>query len=128
MAFGVALCSLLLEKRLALHRVLLGQQHDRFALSVEQTLDGYRDLLLQAGTVGQALQTQTLSALQHLMNDHVRVTAYTDCFALMALFFLGSLLPVWFIRAQAARAPRPPQVAPPRSLEPRETATLATLR
>jgi len=124
MSFGVAFCSMLLEKRLAVHSVLLGQQHDHFALSVEQTLDGFRDLLLQGGVVGQAMQTQALSALQHLMDNHVRVAAYTDCFAILALFFLGSIIPAWFIRAQATPQLRSRQAAPVNTAVPREADSL----
>jgi hypothetical protein len=124
MSFGVAFCSMLLEKRLAVHSVLLGQQHDHFALSVEQTLDGFRDLLLRGGVVGQAMQTQALSALQHLMDDHVRVAAYTDCFAILALFFLGSIIPAWFIRAQATPQLRSRQAAPAHPAVPREADSL----
>ena len=120
MSFGVAFCSMLLEKRLAVHSVLLGQQHDRFALSVEQALSSLRDLLIRTGAVGEAMQTQAQSALQHLMNDHVRVAAYTDCFAILAFFFLCGLLPVWFIRAPAMRRPQVRQVAPTPTEMPRE--------
>jgi hypothetical protein len=48
-AFGVALCSLLLEKRMAMHGILLGQYHDLLALPVQQSLNTFRQFLLQAG-------------------------------------------------------------------------------
>jgi nitrate/nitrite transporter NarK len=128
MSFGVAFCSMLLEKRLAVHSVLLGQQHDRFALSVEQTLDGFRNFILQSGAVGETMQTQALAALQHLMDDHVRVAAYTDCFAILALFFLGSLIPVWFIRDQVTPQRRVPQAVLTHVSAPREVGSLAKAR
>jgi DHA2 family multidrug resistance protein len=127
-SFGVAFCSMLLEKRLAVHSVLLGQQHDLFALAVQQTLDGFRDMLLQGGAVGQTMQTQALSALQQLMSDHARVAAYTDCFAILALFFLGAMIPAWFVRAQAVSQRRVLDVTPAHTAEPRETALLAQVR
>ena len=116
MSFGVAFCSMLLEKRLAVHSVLLGQEQDRFALPVEQALDGFRSLLLEAGAIGQTMQIQATAALQHLMDKHVRVAAYTDCFAILAFFFLCSVIPAWFIRAQAAT----PSQAPARVAAPEE--------
>ena len=111
MSFGVALCSMLLEKRLAVHQVLMGQQHDRFAVSVEQTLSGFRYWLNEAGVATQAIQNQAFSALHGLMIDHVRMAAYTDVFAILAILFLGALVPAWFVRAQvlspSAAKPQP---------------------
>jgi MFS family permease len=84
--------------------------------------------LLQGGVVGQSMQTQALSALQHLMSDHVRVAAYTDCFAILALFFLGAVIPAWFIRAQASPPRRAVPATPAHTSERRETASLAKVR
>ena len=50
-AFGVALCSLLLEKRMAVHGVLLGQYHDLLALPVQQSLTAFQSFLAQAGEI-----------------------------------------------------------------------------
>jgi hypothetical protein len=74
------------------------------------------------------MQTQALAALQHLMDDHVRVAAYTDCFAILALFFLGSLIPVWFIRDQVTPQRRVPQAVLTHVSAPREVGSLAKAR
>jgi EmrB/QacA subfamily drug resistance transporter len=112
MSFGVALCSLILEKRLAVHTVLLGQQHDWFALPIQQTLAGFQSLLQSAGSVGQTLRLQTTAALKQVMQLHVHMAAYTDCFIILALIFVITLGPVWLIRARTA-PPEPKETTVP---------------
>lgn len=102
MSFGVALCSLILEKRLAVHYVLFGQQHDWFALPIQQTLTGFRSLLQATGSLGQTLNIQTTAALKQVMDIHVRIAAYTDCFTILAVIFIITLGPVWLIRPRKA--------------------------
>lgn len=108
-AFGVALCSLLLEKRLAIHGVLLGQYHDRFALPVEQSLGAFRSFLVQAGEIPQEVAIQSMAALGQVYANHIRMAAYADCFLLLAIAFILALLPAYLTRD---RAPLPPPVTP----------------
>ena len=117
-AFGVALCSLLLEKRLAVHGVLLGQHHDRFALPVQQSLDAFEGYLQQAGELPAQLTTQSMAALGQVFNDQVRMSAYADCFLLLAIAFLLALLPAYLTRDRA-QAPR--QTAPAAASETRQS-------
>jgi DHA2 family multidrug resistance protein len=109
-AFGVALCSLLLEKRLAVHGVLLGQHHDRFALPVQQSLDAFDRLLMQAGEVPQEVAAKSMAALGQVFANHIRMAAYADCFLLLAVAFILALLPAYLTRdrAQPRRRVGPP--------------------
>lgn len=116
MAFGVALCSMLLEKRLAIHAVLLSQEHDFASLPVQQTLQAFESFLAGAGEIGQQLPLKAQAALGALWATQARIYAYTDCFLLLSLVFIAALLPVWLIRAHttqgqqtsaAAATPRP---------------------
>ncbi len=109
-AFGVALCSLLLEKRLAVHGVLLGQHHDRFALPVQQSLDAFRSFLVQAGEVPQQVAAQSMAALGQVYSNHIRMAAYADCFLLLAIAFILALIPAYLTRD---RTQQPRRVAPP---------------
>lgn len=109
-AFGVVLCSLLLEKRLAVHGVLLGQSHDRFALPVEQALDAFRSLLLQAGEIQPLVASQSMAALGELWSRHVRMAAYADCFVLLSIVFIMALIPAYLTRDRSQ--PRQPGPAP----------------
>ena len=108
MAFGVALCSLLLEKRLAIHNVLFAQAHDRFDGSVQQALAAFHGLLLQAGEIPQLATAKSMAALSQLLTRHVRMAAYADCFLLLSIVFISALIPAWLIRSRrSALAPKP---------------------
>jgi hypothetical protein len=112
-AFGVALCSLLLEKRLAVHGVLLGQHHDRFALPVEQSLDAFGRFLVQAGEVPQQVAAKSMAALEQVYTNHIRMSAYADCFLLLAIAFILALLPAYLTRD---RAQQPHRAAAPQAV------------
>jgi EmrB/QacA subfamily drug resistance transporter len=111
MAFGVALCTLILEKRQAVHSVLLSQYHDRFALPVQQALKVFQDVLLKAGEVGQLAQIKSHAALGKLFAEYANMAAYRDCFLLLSVIFLAALLPTWLIRTHAPRSHREPSPA-----------------
>ena len=103
MAFGVALCSVLLEKRFALHQLLYANAHDGFALPVQETFTALQELLLQAGEARYGTPTQALAALASLLTEQARLAAYQDCFLIIGISFL-SLSFAWWSRT---RMPRP---------------------
>jgi DHA2 family multidrug resistance protein len=108
-AFGVALCSLILEKRMAVHRVLLGQHHDPFALQVQQSLDAFRAFLIQAGEVPQLAGAKATAALGQILARQVRMLAYADCFLLLSIIFILALIPAFMSRNRSQRQrPTPP--------------------
>lgn len=121
-AFGVALCSLLLEKRMAVHGVLLGQYHDLLALPVQQSLDTFRQFLLQAGEIPEVAAAKSMAALGQVLSRHVRIAAYADCFLLLSIAFILALIPALLIRAtsQASRPAPPPAEPVPAASAPRE--------
>ncbi|GIX47133.1 MAG: MFS transporter [Candidatus Tectimicrobiota bacterium] len=102
MAFGVALCSMLLDKRLAVHSLLLAQQHDPLALPVQEALGAFAEVLRDAGYAPPLVPEAAMAALGRLFAAHVRMAAYQDCFLLLSLIFLAALLPAWL-----AGPPRP---------------------
>jgi hypothetical protein len=107
MAFGVALCSVLLEKRMAFHQLLYAHTHDRFEAPVQQTLDAFQGLLLQAGEAPHTTSDLALAALAHVLTEHARLAAYQDCFWLIGVVFLGALLPAWFSRSRVSHRSEP---------------------
>ncbi|MCZ6875529.1 MAG: DHA2 family efflux MFS transporter permease subunit [bacterium] len=102
-AFGVALCSMILEKRMAVHRVLLGQHHDPFALPVQQSLDAFRAFLIQSGEMPQLAGTKALAALGQILSRYVRMSAYADCFLLLSIIFILALIPAFMCRNRSQR-------------------------
>ena len=114
-AFGVALCSLLLEKRMAVHNVLLGQYHDPSALPVQQALEAWRSFLLQAGEIQQLANAKAMAALGQTLSRYVQMAAYADCFLLLSIIFIVALIPAFMSRNRPQRyqpAP-PPEATPP---------------
>jgi MFS family permease len=104
MAFGVALCSVLLEKRFALYQLMYANAHDDFALPVQETFTALQALLLQAGEARHGAPTQAIAALANLLTEQARLAAYQDCFLLIGIGFLLALLPAWWSRT---RKPHP---------------------
>ena len=96
-AFGVALCSLVLEKRLAVHSVVLGQQHDLADLPLQQSLEAFRGFLIHAGEVQQLVAAKAMAALGQELSRHVRMAAYADCFVILSIVFILALIPAYLI-------------------------------
>ncbi len=103
MSFGVALCSLLLEQRMAVHGVLLGQYHDLLALPVQQSLEALRHYLLQAGEIPELAAAKSVAALGQILARHVRMAAYADCFLMLSAAFIAALIPAYLTRARQQR-------------------------
>ena len=110
-AFGVALCSLVLEKRLALHRVVLGQQHDLADLPVQQSLEAFRGFLMHAGEIPQLAAAKAMAALGRELARHVRMAAYADCFLLLSIVFILALIPACLIWDRSQPRPQVPSSA-----------------
>lgn len=124
-AFGVALCSLLLEKRLAVHSFILGQYHDLMALPVQESLQAFEGLLVQAGVLPYMVEAKSMAALGQLLTRYIKMAAYADCFLLLSIVFITALVPAYLMRAKIQAlntAPKIPsqslQVSPPRSPTP----------
>jgi DHA2 family multidrug resistance protein len=100
MAFGVALCSVLLEKRFALHQLLYANTHDGFALPVQETLAMVQALLSQAGEARHDIPGQALAAVATLLTAQARLAAYQDCFLVIGIGFFLSLFPAWWARTR----------------------------
>ncbi len=111
-AFGVALCSLVLEKRLAVHGVLLGQHHDRFALPVQQSLDAFQGFLMQAGDPQPLAAAKSMAALGQMLLRQARMAAYADCFLLLSIIFILALIPACLAQSRAQRRRLEPSPAP----------------
>jgi hypothetical protein len=94
---------------------LLGQYHDLLALPVQQSLDAFRQFLLQAGEIPELAAAKSMAALGQVLSQQVRMAAYADCVLLLSIAFILALVPAFLIRAtsQASRpAPPPAEPAP----------------
>jgi len=100
-------------KAQAVHGVLLGQYHDLLALPVQQSLNTFRQFLLQAGEIPELAAVKSMAALGQVLSRHVRMAAYADCFLLLSIVFILALIPALLIRATSqASHPDPPLAEP----------------
>lgn len=111
-AFGVALCSMVLEKRLAVHSVLLGQQHDLLDMPLLQSLEAFRGILVRAGEVQHLVAAKAMAALAQVLARHVRMTAYTDTFLLLSIVFILALIPAYLTWDRSSRRSLVPSSVP----------------
>ncbi len=100
-AFGVTLASLLLEQRLAVHRLLSSESHDLSSVAIRWILPSIQASLQDAGEVPSLLRTQTFQMLRSLMERQVEMTAYQDIFLVLSLLFLLALIPTALIKIRA---------------------------
>jgi DHA2 family multidrug resistance protein len=113
MAFGVALCSLLLEQRLAFHTLQYSDAHEQFALPVQESLEAARHLLLEAGETVHTAPTTALAVVANVLGEQTRIAAYQDCFLAVGGVFLLALLPAWLSQSHSPRQRSTPVPVPP---------------
>jgi DHA2 family multidrug resistance protein len=95
---GLAMVTTVLQRRLAYHSSMLDQQQAFAALSWREILSPVRELVQQAGAVGQLEETQVQMLVQHHLEQQATVVAYQDCFMLVTLLGLASMPIVLLLR------------------------------
>ena len=107
-AFGIALASTLLERRLAAHQIGLAEQHEATALTVQDATAALTDTLMASGTPTAEAQGQALTALWEHLDEQARTAAYQDTFFILCGMTLFALVPALLTRAlHLRRQPRP---------------------
>jgi EmrB/QacA subfamily drug resistance transporter len=92
-AFGIAIGSMVLERRLTAHLVGLGETHDVLAPVVRDTTTALSDVLLHTGTGMGSLDEQTLAALWNHLRQEAQIGAYQDAFLLLCGMTLLAVVP-----------------------------------
>lgn len=87
---GLALVTTVLQRRLTSHSSALDQQQISSALSWREILVPVREVVRQAGAVGQLAETQVRTLVQGHLEQQATVAAYQDCFMLVTLLCLTS--------------------------------------
>ena len=95
---GLAMVTTVLQRRLAYHNSMLDQQQAFSALSWGEILSPVRELVQQAGAIGQPEDTQVLLLVQRHLEQQATVAAYQDCFMLVTLLCLASMPLVLLLR------------------------------
>ena len=98
-AFGIALGSTVLERRLTAHEIALGEEHEALAASVGEALSTVRETLVQSGNGESAL-----AVLWEHLRQQAQMAAYQDTFLILCGMTLLALVPACLARQ---RPPRP---------------------
>ncbi len=95
---GLAMVTTMLQRRLAYHSSMLDQQQVFSSLSWGEILPPVRELVQQAGAIGQLGETQVQLLVQQHLEQQATVAAYQDCFMLVTLLCLASMPIVLLLR------------------------------
>lgn len=95
-AFGIALGSTLLERRLAVHEIALGEQHEALTGSVQEATRAISDVLARNG-LGET-PAQVLTVLWNHLRQEAQVAAYQDAFIVLCAVTMLALIPALITR------------------------------
>jgi len=98
-AFGTALGSMLVERRLMAHATALGEAHELLDSSVSEVTGAVTETLMQAGIGRSEARGQALAALGSYLRQTAQVAAYQDTFMVLCGVTLFALVPALFARA-----------------------------
>ncbi len=88
---GLAMVTTVLQRRVAYHHTLLGQEQVFSSLSWAEVLAPVRELVQQAGAIGALGQAQVSALLHRHLGQQAAVAAYQDCFMLVTVLCLASM-------------------------------------
>jgi hypothetical protein len=97
-AFGIALGSMVLERRTAAHLIRLGEEHERFTISVQEAAQTATEVLTQAGMHTAGPDTSTMAVLWDQLRQQAQITAYQETFLVLCGVTLLALVPAVLAR------------------------------
>jgi DHA2 family multidrug resistance protein len=95
---GLAMVTTVLQRRLTYHQSLLGQEQVASSLGWGEILTPLRELVQQAGSIGQFGEAQVLALVLRHLEQQATVAAYQDCFMLVTILSLVSMPIVLLMR------------------------------
>jgi MFS family permease len=95
---GLTMVTTVLQRRLTYHSSALDQQQVFSALGWGEILVPVREVVRQAGAVGQLAEVQVRTLVQDHLERLATVAAYQDCFMLVTLLCLASMPLVLLLR------------------------------
>lgn len=97
-AFGIALGSMFVERRTAMHLFRHGEQHELHDVGVQETAQAVTETLQEAGRG----QGETMTVILDHLQEEVRIAAYQDTFLVLCGLTLLALPPVLLTRLRRA--------------------------
>jgi EmrB/QacA subfamily drug resistance transporter len=95
---GLAMVTTVLQRRLTYHYSWLGQEQVASSLGWGEILPPVRELVQQAGSIGEFGEAQVLGLVLRHLEQQATVAAYQDCFMLVTILSLVSMPIVLLLR------------------------------
>jgi MFS transporter, DHA2 family, multidrug resistance protein len=95
-AFGIAMGSMLVERRTAAHTIALGEQHEVQSLAVQDATNAVSVALAEAGMEGG--RAEALAVLEAKLREDARIAAYQDTFVMLGMLTLLALPAALLVR------------------------------
>jgi hypothetical protein len=107
-AFGIALGSTMLERRLAAHEVGLAEQHEALSQQVQDATSAVADTLRRHGVPGGEADGQAMAVVHEHLQAQAHMAAYQDAFLILCGVTAFAMAPAMLARASKASAQRGP--------------------
>jgi hypothetical protein len=95
-AFGIAMGSMMVERRTAAHMIALGEQHEVQSLAVQDATNTVSVALAEAGM--ERGGAQALAVLEAKLREDARIAAYQDTFVMLGMLTLLALPAALLVR------------------------------
>jgi MFS family permease len=95
-AFGIAMGSMMVERRTAAHMIALGEQHEGQSLAVQDATNAVSAVLAAAGM--ERGRAQALAVLEDKLREDARIAAYQDTFVMLGMLTLLALPAALLVR------------------------------
>jgi EmrB/QacA subfamily drug resistance transporter len=95
-AFGIAMGSMLVERRTAAHMIALGEQHEVQSPAVQDATNAVSVALAEAGM--ERGRAEALAVLETKLREDARITAYQDTFIMLGMLTLLALPAALLVR------------------------------
>jgi DHA2 family multidrug resistance protein len=95
---GLALMTTVLQRQTDVHTRLLDQSQAMTSVRWEDVLSRVQDVVVQAGDIGEVATAKTMALIYRHLLQQATLTAYQDCFILLAAMSLCVFPLVLFLR------------------------------
>jgi EmrB/QacA subfamily drug resistance transporter len=107
-AFGIALGSTMLERRLAAHEVGLAEQHEALSQQVQDATSAVADTLRRHGVTGGEADGQAVAVVHEHLQAQAHMAAYQDAFLILCGVTVFAMAPAMLARVSKAGSQRGP--------------------
>jgi EmrB/QacA subfamily drug resistance transporter len=99
--FGVALTSTMLENRMAVHELTMGESINTASMGTRNAMSGLQGLLQGSGIADSTTHAASLSLIKQYISSQALVFAFDDCFWIIFVIFIFVVIPAGVVRKRA---------------------------